>query len=120
MVRRVRSRIQTAILEPHVADSAAPGAHRREWDACLASRSLLCGHEVLRSSSQSAPTGLVLLAVTIERGLRQNAAGSEAGRHRQDVFRNRRGGRIWWACKNSADATRGDDMTTTLKPNLSP
>src|SRR5471032_907847 len=56
MVRRVRSRTQTAILGPHVVASAAPGVHRREWDACSASRSLLCGHEALRSSSQFAPS----------------------------------------------------------------
>jgi hypothetical protein len=56
MVRRVRSRTQTAILKPHVVASAAPGVHRRESDACLASRSLLCGHEALPSSRQFAPT----------------------------------------------------------------
>src|ERR1035437_3542864 len=56
MVRRARSRTQTAIFEPHVVASAALGVHRREWDECSASRSLPCGHEALRSSSQFAPT----------------------------------------------------------------
>src|ERR1035437_367991 len=56
MVRRVRSRTQTAILEPHVVAFVALGVNRREWDACSASRSLPCGHEALRSSSQFAPT----------------------------------------------------------------